>query len=241
MNRRKPYPDTENQRPLMRAFDVAGALGLLVLTAPLLAVAAVLIRLSSPGPALFRQTRVGAGGREFELWKLRTMAVDAERETGPVLATQHDPRITAVGRWLRGSRFDEVPQLINVLTGEMSLVGPRPERPHFVRFFSREIRGYERRLLVKPGITGLAQVCGSYWMSAERTLHFDLAYIAQRSLGMDLRILLRTIVVVLRPGHAERQSREGFPEEPAFSAAARIMPAASDLPEDRAENNNACE
>jgi lipopolysaccharide/colanic/teichoic acid biosynthesis glycosyltransferase len=187
-------------RRMKRAADVAGALGMLVMTAPVMLAAAAAIRLTSAGAALYKQTRVGAGGREFCLLKLRTMVLDAERETGPVMAAPDDTRITAVGRVLRAMRIDELPQLVNVLRGEMSLVGPRPERPHFVRMFMRRVPGYGMRHAVRPGMTGMAQVCGDYATAPERKLEYDLMYIRTGSMALDAEIFLRTIRIVLRVG-----------------------------------------
>jgi lipopolysaccharide/colanic/teichoic acid biosynthesis glycosyltransferase len=167
-----------------------------------MAAVALLIRLTSPGKAIFSQKRVGRDGIEFHLYKFRTMISDAERHTGPVLATADDPRITKVGAFLRATRLDEFPQLFNVLRGEMSLVGPRPERGHFIREFRERIPGYEFRLSVKPGVTGPAQVCGSYSTTAERKLRFDLMYVNDYSLFKDINILLRTFAVLIRVGQA---------------------------------------
>ena len=140
---------------------------------------------------------MGRGGRLFVLWKFRTMRHDAERDTGEVLARRDDPRLTPLGATLRRYRLDELPQLWNVLAGTMSLVGPRPERPGFVARFRREIPGYSERLAVAPGLTGLAQISGEYLSSAENKLRYDLAYIANWSLWLDLSILLRTVKIVL--------------------------------------------
>lgn len=186
------------QRIVKRGMDIAGAITLLALASPLMAAVAILIRFTSPGEVLFTQKRVGRGGREFTIYKFRTMVADAERQTGPVLATAHDPRITPLGALLRAMRLDELPQLFNVLRGDMSLVGPRPERPHFVRQFQEQLPGYEFRLAVKPGVTGLAQVRGSYSTTAQRKLRFDLTYIGNYSLLLDIRILLSTVAVLLR-------------------------------------------
>ncbi len=194
------------QRSLKRAMDIAGSVTLLTLAAPVMAATAILIRLTSPGKVLFTQQRVGRNGAEFILYKFRTMVADAERHTGPVLATANDPRITKTGAFLRATRLDEFPQLFNVFRGEMSLVGPRPERPHFVKQFREQIPGYEFRLAVKPGITGLAQVFGRYSTTAERKLRFDLTYITRYSLFMDIRILLSTLAVLLR-----REQAQGVP------------------------------
>lgn len=170
---------------------------LLTVSLPLLSVAAVLIKLTSPGPILYRQRRVGAGGREFILYKLRTMVDRAEEETGPVLASHVDERVTWIGRFLRDSRIDEIPQLLNVLSGDMSLVGPRPERPEFVNEFLRTIPGYAERLQVKPGLSGLAQVNGEYHTTPEYKLKYDLAYIYNHSLWLDMRIMSETVKVML--------------------------------------------
>jgi exopolysaccharide biosynthesis polyprenyl glycosylphosphotransferase len=170
---------------------------LLLLSAPVLFGAAALIKLTSPGPVLYRQRRVGQGGQEFTLYKLRTMVDGAENETGPVLASLLDNRVTWVGRLLRGSRIDEIPQLLNVLSGTMSLVGPRPERPEFAQEFLRAIPGYAERLQVKPGLTGLAQVNGEYHTTPEYKLKYDLAYIYNYSLWLDIRIMAETVKVML--------------------------------------------
>jgi lipopolysaccharide/colanic/teichoic acid biosynthesis glycosyltransferase len=179
-----------------------------------MAATAILIRLTSPGKVLFTQQRVGRNGAEFILYKFRTMVADAERNTGPVLATANDPRITKTGAFLRATRLDEFPQLFNVLRGEMSLVGPRPERPHFVQQFREQIPGYEFRLAVKPGVTGMAQVFGRYSTTAERKLRFDVTYITRYSLFMDIRILLSTLAVLLR-----REQAQGIPVSVRPSAA----------------------
>jgi len=180
-----------------RLFDAAGAGGLLLVASPLLVVAALAIRLTSGSPVFYTQPRVGRRGRVFRLWKLRTMQAGAEDETGAVLALKNDPRVTRVGRFLRGARIDEVPQLFNVLCGEMSLVGPRPESPEFVERFEQKIPGYGLRLAVRPGLTGLAQVSGEYETEPEIKLRYDLAYINNWSLGLDLVVLARTLPVIL--------------------------------------------
>jgi exopolysaccharide biosynthesis polyprenyl glycosylphosphotransferase len=178
--------------------DVGFAAVLLVLSIPVLVGAAVFVRLTSPGPLLYRQRRVGKSGKEFIMYKLRTMVEDAEEKTGPVLAVgREDERITWAGRWLRASRIDEVPQLFNVLNGTMSLVGPRPERPEFVSEFLRTIPGYAERLQVRPGLTGLAQINGEYHTTPEYKLKYDLAYIYNYSLWLDVRIMAETVKVML--------------------------------------------
>jgi lipopolysaccharide/colanic/teichoic acid biosynthesis glycosyltransferase len=202
---------TPGQRTIKRLVDVAGSLLLLILTAPLTILAAILIRLSSAGPAILVQTRVGAGGQEFSLYKLRTTIAGVEPETGPVMATAADPRITWIGRLLRGLRIDELPQLFNVLMGEMSLIGPRPERPYFASLYRERFPAYELRFNVKPGITGLAQIYCRYSTAPELKLHFDLKYIYNYSLARDIRILFRTLVTVLQPSFSQ-----GFKEQPVW-------------------------
>ncbi len=184
---------------IKRALDIVGAsILLLILGFPILFFA-VLIKLTSRGPAFFRQVRVGQGGRLFKIVKLRTMRIDAERATGPVWARKRDSRTTWLGRLLRKTHVDEFPQLINVLRGDMSLIGPRPERPFFVNRFRHEIPNYEQRLLVKPGITGLAQVRYKYdetLNDVRNKLIYDLVYVKRMSWAMDARILLWTFSTV---------------------------------------------
>jgi exopolysaccharide biosynthesis polyprenyl glycosylphosphotransferase len=182
-----------------RAFDIAAAVFILVALAPLFVLAAMAIRLDSPGPVFYRQNRVGAGGRVFEIYKFRSMRDDAERD-GPRWADPQDARVTRVGRILRKLRIDEIPQVVNVLRGEMSFVGPRPERPEFVTILGREIAYYRLRHLVKPGITGWAQVrcdCAPSVEGARRKLQYDLHYIGNFALWRDFLIVLLTIKVVL--------------------------------------------
>ena len=182
-----------------RALDVIGSLLLLAFTVPLLLLVAFLIKVDSTGPVLYRQSRVGLHGRIFTMLKFRSMRVDAE-VAGPCWATDRDPRMTRIGAFIRATRLDEVPQLLNVLRGEMSLVGPRPERPHFVQQLAAIIPRYNERTHVLPGITGWAQINYPYGASVEDArakLAFDLFYINNRALLLDLRILLRTIPVVL--------------------------------------------
>jgi exopolysaccharide biosynthesis polyprenyl glycosylphosphotransferase len=179
--------------------DIGLALAGLVVSLPVMVAVACAIKLDSRGPALFRQQRVGENGRNFTLNKFRSMRVDAERE-GPVWAAPADPRVTRVGRWLRQLRLDELPQFWNVLMGDMSFVGPRPERPEFVERLQRQIPFYMGRHSVKPGITGWAQVRHRYAASVEDSvekLQYDLYYIKNRSPLLDLVILLSTLQVVL--------------------------------------------
>ncbi len=178
---------------IKRVIDVAGALALVVLFGLPMLVLALWVRLSSRGPVLYRQVRMGLGGKPFTMLKFRSMRLDAEAATGPVWADRDDPRCTRVGRFLRRTSLDELPQLFNVLAGDMSLVGPRPERPHFVEEFTHTVPAYMLRHNVKAGMTGWAQVNGLRGQtSLKRRLQYDLYYINNWSLGFDLYILLRT-------------------------------------------------
>lgn len=177
-------------------FDQVMAVVLLILFLPFLLLAALAIELTSPGAALFVQWRVGERGRLFRMYKLRTMVADAETRSGPVWAASNDPRCTPVGKILRATHLDELPQLINVLRGEMSLVGPRPERPVFVKTFNQTIPNYGARHEVRPGITGLAQVYNGYDQTLQdvrRKLAYDLLYIRRMSFLTDLRICVATL------------------------------------------------
>ncbi len=188
---------------IKRAVDLALASIGLVLGMPVLLLAAVAIVASSGTPVLYCQDRTGARGATFKVWKLRTMRNDAELGSGPVLAAKNDPRVTPVGRVLRALRIDELPQLFNVLRGDMSLVGPRPERPEFVTSYAASIPYYGYRHLVKPGVTGLAQVRGRYSTKAEDKLLYDLSYVANYSLLLDVTIILQTLAILLSPSSSE--------------------------------------
>ena len=183
-----------------RACDIGVAFTLLILTAPLMLLTAVLIKIVSRGPVLFSQTRVGIEGKPFTLYKFRTMRIGAEN-SGAQWASNNDSRIFPLGHFLRKSRIDELPQCWNILRGEMSIVGPRPERPEFTSMLTKEIPYYDLRNVVKPGLTGWAQVSYPYGASTEdalRKLQFDLYYIKNYSLLLDLNILLRTVLVTLK-------------------------------------------
>jgi len=185
---------------LKRAVDLLGAGGLLILSIPTVLVTAILIKISSKGPVFFPQKRVGLKGKVFTLYKFRTMRVNAEPE-GAKWAQSNDERVFPIGRFLRKTRIDELPQCWNIFKGEMSLIGPRPERPEFTNQLAKEIPYYDLRHIVKPGLTGWAQVCYRYGSSTEdalRKLQFDLYYIKNYSLLLDLNILLRTIQVTMR-------------------------------------------
>lgn len=227
-----PSPRALPPRPTSytrRAFDVAGSIFLIVVLSPVLVALVIAVKLSSPGPVIYRQTRVGinlragaerrfgpraahsserrraerrviaSAGRLFRIMKFRTMVDGAESTRGPIWASKNDARITAVGRFLRRTRLDELPQLFNVLAGEMTFIGPRPERPFFVERFRRLIPEYAERLTVPPGITGLAQVEHKYDASVEDVrlkLEFDLRYLRNRGFAKDLKIVAKTVLVV---------------------------------------------
>jgi exopolysaccharide biosynthesis polyprenyl glycosylphosphotransferase len=180
-----------------RLFDVALASVLLVLATPVMALVAAAVRATAGRPVIFRQVRVGKDGTTFTILKFRTMQREAEQSTGPVLASENDPRVTTLGRVLRATRLDELPQLWNVLRGDMSFVGPRPERPEFVCTYEQEIQGYRERFKVRPGLTGYAQVNGEYHTSATTKLKYDLSYMYNRSFWLDLKILSETAKVML--------------------------------------------
>jgi len=178
---------------------ILSAVGL-VLAAPIMLITALLIKLDSPGPVLFRQERVGEGAKVFVLLKFRSMRADAESKTGPIWASENDQRVTSVGRFIRKVRIDELPQMINVLKGDMSFVGPRPERPQFIDMLEKEIPFYSLRHSVKPGITGWAQVRYEYGASVEdamEKLQYDIYYIKNMSLLFDLSIILETTKTIL--------------------------------------------
>jgi len=186
-----------------RLMDIGlSALGL-TLTLPLFPFIALAVKLSSPGPVFYAQRRVGLGGRTYTLWKFRTMREGAEDETGPVLSRHGDRRVTGVGRLLRRFRLDELPQLLNVLLGTMSLVGPRPERPEFVERYTEEIPYYSHRHLLKPGLTGLAQLYARYDTPVEEKLRYDLLYAKRYSLSLDFRLLFLTAKVLLKGEEAQ--------------------------------------
>lgn len=182
-----------------RARDIVISSVLLVLTLPVMLLAAIFIKIDTKGPVFYRQVRVGLDGVPFTLLKFRSMLVDAEAG-GPCWAAERDPRVTCVGRFLRAMRIDELPQLLNVLRGDMSLIGPRPERPHFAEQLAEIIPFFDQRTSVLPGITGWAQVNYPYCASVEdarRKLFYDLYYVHHRSRMLDLRILLATVRVVM--------------------------------------------
>ncbi|WP_348344273.1 sugar transferase [Ignavibacterium sp.] len=197
----------EWERKLKRLLDIVVSIIILTISLPVTIITALAIKLDSEGPIFFTQERMGMNGKIFKMIKFRSMKKDAEKLTGPVWSQKNDPRVTRVGKIIRKLRIDEIPQFINVLKGDMSVVGPRPERPYFVEKLSQEIPYYKRRLKVRPGITGWAQVKHKYDESIEDVkikLRYDLFYIENMSIRMDLKILFRTIFVVLfGKGHYE--------------------------------------
>jgi lipopolysaccharide/colanic/teichoic acid biosynthesis glycosyltransferase len=170
------------------------------LLSPVFLVVAIMIKIDSRGTVFFNQERVGKGGKLITVYKFRTMVADAEKKTGPTWATENDPRRTLIGRFLRKSKIDEFPQLINLVKGDMTMVGPRPERPFFVNHFVERIPGYSRRLDVTAGITGLAQLRNGYDDSALHVIHklkYDVDYIKNMKLSTDLKLLAETFLLVL--------------------------------------------
>ena len=184
------------QRFFKRLFDIVVASIGLVLAIPIFAVVVPLIRLSSSGKAIYSQSRVTKNNKVFKIYKFRTMYENAEQTTGPVISSEDDPRITPVGNILRKLRLDEVPQIFNVLAGDMSIIGPRPERPYFVEQFAKDIPEYSYRNVVKAGITGYAQILGKYDTSPEDKLRYDLMYIKNYSLLLDIKLVFQTIKVL---------------------------------------------
>lgn len=190
----------EWEKKLKRLIDITVSLIILLVSSPVLIIISAAIKLDSKGPVLFKQERLGQNGKPFNVLKFRSMIQDAEKYTGPVWSQKDDPRVTKIGKLIRKVRIDEIPQMINVLKGEMSLVGPRPERAFFVEKLSKEIPYYKRRLKVRPGVTGWAQVKHKYDETIEDVkikLRYDLFYIENMSIRMDFKILLRTVFVVL--------------------------------------------
>ena len=182
-----------------RIIDMILFLIVLVVTLPISIITSVLIKLESDGPIIYKQERVGRDGKVFSLYKFRSMRQDAEKESGPIWAKENDPRVTRVGRIIRILRIDEIPQIFNVLKGDMSFIGPRPERPHFVNILSSLIPQYKERHSLKPGITGLAAVKYKYGSSIEDSIEkfrYDLYYLENLSLLLDMVIIFKTIIVV---------------------------------------------
>lgn len=193
---------------IKRIIDITISSLLLIITSPIMLVTAILIKVTSRGPVFYKQVRITKGQKEFEILKFRSMRIDAEEISGPVLAQSEDPRVTTIGKYIRSLRIDELPQLFNVLKGEMSLIGPRPERPFFVEQFQNENPYYYLRHTVRAGITGYAQVYGKYSTDFSNKLKFDLLYIKKYSLMLDLQILFQTVKILF-----DKVSSEGVDEE----------------------------
>lgn len=196
------------ERLLKRLFDILVSSLLLLVTSPIMLVTTILIKATSPGPVIYKQTRITLDQKEFSILKFRTMSATAEAKSGPVLSTNNDNRVTGIGKYLRALRIDELPQLLNVLGGDMSVVGPRPERPFFVNQFNQENPYYYLRHNVRAGITGYAQVYGKYASDYNSKLNFDLLYIKNYSILLDLKILLQTIKILF-----DKVSSQGVEEE----------------------------
>jgi lipopolysaccharide/colanic/teichoic acid biosynthesis glycosyltransferase len=179
-----------------QAIDILFSIFVLFWLSPLLVLIMILIKLDSPGPVFFLQERIGRDGKPFKIIKFRTMFVDAERN-GPKWAEKNDNRITRVGHYLRKYRLDELPQLLNVIRNEMAIIGPRPERQYFIQQFEKSIPNFKKRLCVKPGITGLAQINGGYELTPKEKLEKDLIYIDTCSFLVDFKIVLKSIPVIL--------------------------------------------
>jgi exopolysaccharide biosynthesis polyprenyl glycosylphosphotransferase len=190
----------EWEKKLKRLMDIIISLLILLLSTPITILTSIAIKIDSEGPIFFKQERLGQNGKPFNVYKFRSMIKDAEKHTGPVWSQKDDPRVTRMGKFVRRARIDEIPQMFNVLKGEMSLVGPRPERAFFVEKLSQEIPYYKRRLKVRPGVTGWAQIKHKYDETIDDVkikLRYDLFYIENMSIRMDFKILLRTVFVVL--------------------------------------------
>ena len=182
-----------------RFFDITASIIGMIFSSPLAIIVYLLIKSDSPGNVIFKQRRVGKNGKIFKMLKFRSMGINAEEGTGPTWAVEGDSRVTRVGKFLRKTRLDELPQLVNVLNGDMSLVGPRPERPHFVEKFRKEIPNYDLRHNVRPGITGEAQIFNGYDTSFNdvmRKIQYDLSYLKNKSIIYDIRLMFLTIAVI---------------------------------------------
>jgi exopolysaccharide biosynthesis polyprenyl glycosylphosphotransferase len=187
---------TFEQKLLKRALDIVLSIIALILTSPVMLIMAVLIKKQDGGNIFYKQERVTEDEKTFDVLKFRTMVMNAEKLSGPVLAGEDDPRITKLGKFMRSTRIDELPQVINILKGEMNLVGPRPERPFFVEKFKNEIPDYKYRTTVKAGLTGLAQVWGKYSTTPEDKVRYDIIYIKNYSILLDLKLILQTIKIM---------------------------------------------
>lgn len=190
-------PVKNDYLPLKRLFDILSASGLMVATSPIVLLFGILVKMETPGKMFYTQERVGYMGKRFKVTKLRSMYMDAEKNSGAVWASKNDSRVTKVGKFIRKTRIDELPQLWNVIKGDMSMIGPRPERPELTEKFSREVKDFEQRLRVLPGLTGYAQVHGGYDVTPKEKYKLDKYYMDNISLKEDLKIIFETIRVVL--------------------------------------------
>jgi lipopolysaccharide/colanic/teichoic acid biosynthesis glycosyltransferase len=224
---------------IKRSLDCFIAAVMLLVSAPVILLALLLVRMTSRGSAIYAQTRLGRGGRTFRLYKIRTMYKDSERDTGPIWSPPGDLRVTPPGRLLRWTHMDELPQLVNILRGEMSLVGPRPERPEIVSQIERALPQYRLRMTVRPGLTGLAQIQqgpDTDLSSVRRKLNYDLWYVERISFKLDLRILIGTVLrcsgvsfdrigrILRLPKGDLRPQGEPLPSPPEFSTASQVSP-----------------
>lgn len=203
------------QRLVKRAFDIIFSLIMLIIASPFMLISALAVKLCDGGPVFYKQKRLTIDNREFDVYKFRSMVVNAEKDGVPQLASDEDKRITPVGKFLRKCRLDELPQLLNILRGDMSVVGPRPERPELAEEYKKEMPEFGFRLKVKAGLTGYAQVTGVYDTSPYDKLKMDLMYIENYSLRMDLQIILMTLKTMLSPGKTNAETEEGvlLPED----------------------------
>lgn len=182
---------------IKRTIDIIGSLCGIILLCPFMLITAVAIKLDSKGPIIFAQERVGQYGKIFRMYKFRSMVADAEEKCGAKWADKDDSRITRIGKFIRKTRIDELPQLVNILKGDMSIVGPRPEREYFYKKFEEgEAPGFSNRLEAKPGLTGLAQINGGYDITPAEKLQIDMEYLEKRSLTLDIKIILKTVGIV---------------------------------------------
>lgn len=204
----KPFTLPVAQLAMKRLTDIVLSLAILVATLPVSFIAAIVIKIEDGGSIFFKQERIGKDHKQFHILKFRSMVENAEEQTGPTLAQSGDNRITKIGRFMRKTRIDELPQLINVLVGDMSLVGPRPERDFFADQFQKDNKWFNYRNTVKPGITGYAQVMGKYTTNVDKKLKFDLHYIRNYSIWLDFIILLRTVLVVINKAKSEGEVKK---------------------------------
>ncbi|MCD8501163.1 MAG: sugar transferase [Bacillaceae bacterium] len=205
----KPFGLTWDQVLFKRLFDFVVSLAAVVIVSPIMLLTAIIVKLEDPkGSVIYKQERLGKDNKPFMIYKFRSMIEGAENKTGPTLAIENDSRITKVGKFMRSTRLDELPQLLNVLKGDMSLVGPRPERDFFVQQLTKEHDDYCYRNKVQPGITGYAQIMGKYSTEAQDKLRFDLYYIRSYTFWLDIVILLKTFIVLLDKTKAEGTSAE---------------------------------